>query len=211
VLDNSGIYAIVNRTTGDYYIGSALVLRKRRNSHFHALRQGKHDSVYLQRAWEKYGSGAFYFHPFIVCRREDLIFFEQRAIDALKPRYNMRALAGSNLGAKFSDEAKAKMRAAKLGKKQNPVHVEARAALLRGVKRGPITETHRENLRRAHLGISPANKGKRGPSPPNKGTGLSYAGRNVTEWAAFLKVHPNTIYARIHKMGMSLEEAVRYG
>lgn len=187
------------------------MFRKRRSSHFHALRRGKHDSIYLQRAWLKYGKAAFYFKPFIVCRPQDLIFFEQRAIDTLKPRYNMRSIAGSNLGAKFSDAAKEKMRQAKLGKKQNPVYVEARAAKLRGVKRGPITETHRENLRRSHLGIAPPNKGKRGPSPPNKGTGLQYADRNITEWATFLKIHPNTIYARMHKMGMSLEDAVHYG
>ena len=198
MLTNSGIYAIVNSTTGDCYVGSAVVLHKRRNSHFHALRKGKHDSIYLQRAWAKYGPESFYFKPFIVCRREDLIYFEQRAIDVLKPRYNMRAIAGSNLGAKFSDAAKAKMRAAKLGKKQNPVHVEERAAKLRGIKRGPITESHRENLRRSHLGISPANKGKRGPPPPNKGSGRQYADRNAIEWANILGVNPNMLIRLTH-------------
>ena len=211
MLTSSGIYEIVNNVTGDCYVGSAVSFHKRRNSHFHALRKKKHDSIYLQRAWTKYGAPAFNFKPLFVCRREDLIYFEQRAIDAFKPRYNMRALAGSNLGAKFSDEAKAKMRAAKLGKKQDPECVAVRAAKLRGIKRGPVTEAHRENLRLSHLGIAPPNKGKRGPSPPNKGMGLRYADHNVTEWAIFLKVHPNTLYARINKMGMSLEEAVRYG
>ena len=151
MLEKSGIYAIVNRVTGDYYLGSAFVLRKRRNSHLHALRRGKHDSIYLQRAWVKYGPDAFYFKPFIVCRRQDLIFFEQRAIDALKPRYNMCPRAGNNAGRKFSDAAKAKMRQAKLGKKYSEAHRAAISAATKGKpKPKPSLET-RAKMRASRL------------------------------------------------------------
>ena len=211
MLDNSGIYAIVNSVTGDYYIGSALTLRKRRNSHFHALRKGKHDSIYLQRAWAKYGSEAFYFRPFIVCRPADLIYFEQRAIDALKPRYNMAPKAGNCLGTKRSAEAKAKMRLAKLGKKQDPIDVEARAAKLRGVKRGPLTAEHRAKIQRANKGHTPPNKGKRGPSPPNKGTGHQFQGLTVPQWTVALKLGKNTLYERMRREGLTLQQAVFYG
>lgn len=152
MLNNSGIYAIVNKTTGDYYVGSALVLRKRRSSHFHALRRGKHDSIYLQRAWTKYGPEAFYFRPFIVCRPEDLIFFEQRAIDTLKPRYNMAPNAGSNFGKKFSDAAKEKMRFAKLGRKYSAEHRAAISAGNKGKSKAkPVSAETRAKMRASRL------------------------------------------------------------
>ena len=152
MLDRSGIYGIVNSLTGDFYIGSALVLRKRRNSHFHALRKGKHDSIYLQRAWNKYGEGAFYFKPFIVCRRADLVYYEKRSIDALKPRYNMAPKAGSALGTKRSAEAKEKMRLAKLGKKYSAAHRSAISNGLKGrPKAKPVTEETRTKMRASRL------------------------------------------------------------
>ena len=57
----SGIYAIVHIETGRKYVGSAVNLTKRWNIHRHGLRNKKHHSAALQRAWDKYGEAAFSF------------------------------------------------------------------------------------------------------------------------------------------------------
>lgn len=118
MLAHSGIYQIRNVLDGSLYVGSAVVFAKRRNVHWHLLRKAKHDCIHLQRAWDKYGPDAFVFEPLFVCPRTDLIYFEQRAIDVLQPRYNVARTAGNALGTTKSPEARAKMRAAKLGKKR---------------------------------------------------------------------------------------------
>lgn len=60
-LDRVATYSIKNLVTGDAYVGSTSNWRLRRNSHMHMLRKGKHHSVWLQRAWNKYGQKSFVF------------------------------------------------------------------------------------------------------------------------------------------------------
>ena len=112
---NSGIYRII-APSGGFYIGSAIDLRGRRASHFHLLRHNKHGNRGLQRACAKYGIENLKFEPIIVCRVEDLIFFEQRAIDGLKPRYNSAPVAGSQLGLKHRRSSIAKISRNRRGK-----------------------------------------------------------------------------------------------
>lgn len=47
-LNKSGIYRIINVINNKFYIGSAINLRKRRNTHFEQLNNNKHHSIYLQ-------------------------------------------------------------------------------------------------------------------------------------------------------------------
>jgi group I intron endonuclease len=115
----SGIYKI-SSPSGGFYIGSAVNFSGRRRQHFHLLRFGCHHNIGLQRACKKYGIDALKFEPIIICRREDLIFFEQRAIDVLKPKYNGCFTAGSQLGRKHSEETKAKISANRKGKGLHP-------------------------------------------------------------------------------------------
>lgn len=62
--------------------------------------------------------------------------YEQRALDALMPEYNIRKIAESNIGLKWSDEVKAKMGAPKRGKKRGPISEELRAVLSAQKKEG---------------------------------------------------------------------------
>ena len=55
----SGIYRIVNKVNGKYYIGSSIDIEKRYKRHINELRQGKHHSILLQRAYNKYGEVEF--------------------------------------------------------------------------------------------------------------------------------------------------------
>ena len=57
----TGIYEIINTTTGRRYIGSSINLRCRWYSHSHMLRKGKHGNPILQSSWNKHGESAFVF------------------------------------------------------------------------------------------------------------------------------------------------------
>ena len=117
MLNRSGVYEIVNSANGKRYIGSAKRFRGRFAVHLSGLRNGKHSNRRLQRAWNKYGEDAFLFRPLLACAPNDLIFFEQRAIDAYRPEYNLAPTAGNCLGVKHSAETRAKRSALNAGNK----------------------------------------------------------------------------------------------
>ena len=103
---NSGIYSITNIINGHRYIGSAVDIRHRWVCHRSDLGKGDHHSLYLQRAWTKYGEDAFVFKVLFYCDpiKEIMVdTFEQMAIDQ-KSEYNMAKVAGSSLGIKRTDE-----------------------------------------------------------------------------------------------------------
>lgn len=103
---NTGIYQITNLQNGKCYVGSAASFTKRWKEHVRQLSNGNHHSTVMQRAWNKYGEAAFEFKKLLVCAKADLIWYEQRAIDVLKPAYNICKVAGSVLGYRHTDEAK---------------------------------------------------------------------------------------------------------
>ena len=106
---NAGIYEIVNLTTGHRYIGSAVNFKRRWYMHRWQLKRGEHRNSHLQATWDKHGDGQFSFRKLLVCDRNNLVMYEQIAIDACAPEYNKCKVAASTLGFKFTDEAKAKM------------------------------------------------------------------------------------------------------
>ena len=121
---NTGVYEICNAANGKRYVGSAADFRKRRVMHLSVLRRGKHHSVVLQRAWDKYGEAAFSFNLLLACSRKDLVFYEQRCMDGLSSEYNIAKVAGSSLGLVLSPEHRAKISAAGIERMRSP---EARA------------------------------------------------------------------------------------
>lgn len=119
---SAGIYIIENRVDGRFYIGSAVNLVARERKHRNDLRRGVHCNHHLQTAWHKDGEDALAFRTLLVCDREHLLFYEQRAIDGYQAAvrgYNIHPTAGSFLGfvrGPFSEEHKAKLRAARKGR-----------------------------------------------------------------------------------------------
>lgn len=87
--NNSGIYKISNLINKKIYIGSSCNLQKRKTSHFNNLLKNKHHSMYLQRAYNKYGKDSFIFEVIEFCTKESLKNREQFYIDNLKPEYNI--------------------------------------------------------------------------------------------------------------------------
>lgn len=126
----SGIYEVRNTVNGKAYVGSATTFRKRFNLHRRLLDRGEHHARPLQRAWKKYGPGAFVFE--VLERVADLSILierEQHWLDrrlAAKTAYNMAKVAGSRLGMTSSPVTRARISAAKKGK---PLSAEARAKL----------------------------------------------------------------------------------
>lgn len=105
----SGIYSIEHVASGRRYVGSAANIDKRWKEHRRQLARGVHHSRFLQRAWDKHGDHGFRFSVVLFCDRHNLLWYEQALIDAWRPEYNSAPTAGSQLGLKMSDEAKAKM------------------------------------------------------------------------------------------------------
>ena len=81
---NCGVYQIENTVNGKRYVGSSNQIERRFYLHKWDLKRGKHHSITLQRAWDKYGEESFCFKPIIYCSVDDLHFYEQRCIDKMQ-------------------------------------------------------------------------------------------------------------------------------
>lgn len=138
----SGVYTIRNTVNGREYVGSAVAFRYRWNKHRSELSRGVHSNIKLQRAWAKYGPSAFTFSPLLICARRDLLFYEQRALDALAPFYNIARKAGNLLGLKrppFTPEHKAKLKASHIGRTYTKRSPEQRAGMRQAQKGRPAS------------------------------------------------------------------------
>jgi group I intron endonuclease len=127
-MKRAGIYRIQHIATGNQYIGSSVNVDRRLSDHRGYLRRGKHHSIYLQRAWNKYGEDSFIFEFLwaVDPEKDALIFEEQMAFNHIRCDFNMLKVAGSNLGKKTSEETKLKLSIAGRGR---IVSSEARAKL----------------------------------------------------------------------------------
>lgn len=144
-LSQTGIYAIVHRESGKVYIGSAgNSFRQRWQQHKHQLRKGRHHSILLQRAWNKYSEFAFDFKILEIVPKDEwldnqyLTDVEQTWLDstqAYDPEkgYNICPTAGSNLGVKLSEEARRNISESRKGEKH---HQWGK----------PLSEEHRQNI-----------------------------------------------------------------
>lgn len=57
----NGLYKIVNKSNGKFYVGRSINIEKRFARHLKELNGNKHHCIFLQRAWNKYGSNKFEF------------------------------------------------------------------------------------------------------------------------------------------------------
>lgn len=96
----AGIYIIENTMTGACYVGSSYNVKKRWKEHRGHLRRNTHHSRFMQNVWNKYGEQVLQFRVAVICAVKDLMFYEQRIIDGLNPKYNSAKVAGSCLGVK---------------------------------------------------------------------------------------------------------------
>lgn len=77
-----GVYAITNTTNGHFYVGSSSRVGRRAWTHLNHLRKGRHHSVSLQRAFDKYGEDALAHSLVMHCTTpEEAVQVEQRFLD----------------------------------------------------------------------------------------------------------------------------------
>jgi group I intron endonuclease len=153
-----GIYKIENLANGKVYIGSSARIGARWVMHRSQLRNKKHHSITLQRAWDKYGEAMFVFEIIEhVPEVADLFESESRHIRlnrSAEPNfgYNLCPVAGSTLGIKLgphSADHRSKISAAQKGKIISEESRNKLSATLKGRTIGPVW---RENMRKAMLG-----------------------------------------------------------
>ena len=139
----SGIYQILNIINGKFYIGSAIYIRHRWQTHLWRLNKGIHQNKHLQASWNKYGAFAFEFQILEYCSKAELIEREQLWLDwtrACEVGYNIRIVANSNSGVKRSQETKDRQRLAMAGFR----HSEATIAKMRIVQSNRSEQTKRK-------------------------------------------------------------------
>lgn len=105
------IYKIENIITKDCYIGSETNDNSRWRQHISRLRRNCHHSIYLQRAFNKYGEINFLFSLIEtgINDNKDLLEREQYYIDSEKSKYNMCRIAGNTSGILKTKEQKDKL------------------------------------------------------------------------------------------------------
>lgn len=70
-IDICGIYKLVNKVTGQCYVGQSQRAQKRIKEHFRLLRKGCHPNQHLQNAYNKYGADNFYGAIEVECETPD--------------------------------------------------------------------------------------------------------------------------------------------
>jgi group I intron endonuclease len=134
----TGVYSITNTVNGNKYVGSSVNIYRRWDRHRLELRQRKHKNLILQRAWDKYGEGAFVFDVLRITSALDLIKNEQHFIDSLRPKYNISPTAGNRLGCRHAEETKQKIRMSHIGL--------------------TLSDETREKLKNSHIGNRPTDE-----------------------------------------------------
>lgn len=74
---NTGIYAILNKINGKFYVGSSVDIQQRWYSHQSDIRKSQHHAAALQRAINKYGVDAFEYKILLYCDTDMLLHYEQ--------------------------------------------------------------------------------------------------------------------------------------
>lgn len=167
-----GVYCIEHIYTGRFYIGSSKKIRGRFAHHRWSLRNGRHDSEKLQKAWTSFGEAAFRFRTLIVCQEADLSLYERLAISAFGAAslgFNTYANA-TPIGHTHGSEVGQKISASLTGRRHRPETIEKMRAWKRpqelkerisASNRGrEKTPEHRQKLAAALVGR------KRGPQSP---------------------------------------------
>lgn len=135
----SGIYAIIHRDSGRWYVGQSGDIGDRWRRHMQSLNKGGHHSPHLQRVWTKYGSDAFDFETLILAPVHLLNDLEQAYLDDPETsHFNVARDAQAVMrGRTHSPEARAKIGAAGRGRPVSDETLAKRSAALRGLKRTP--------------------------------------------------------------------------
>ena len=113
--NKAGIYQLINKITGDFYIGQSSNLSARFVKYY-SLSYLNSNNFIISRALLKYGYSNFSIKILEYCDKSVLLKREQYYLDELNPIYNILKKAGSSLGFKHSAESNLKKSQALKGK-----------------------------------------------------------------------------------------------
>jgi len=170
---NSGIYIIRNEVNKKFYLGSTINFNSREMSHYHDLKNNKHHSIKLQRAWNKYGEKNFKFYIFFRCAISVLKDVEQFYLDLYKPYihgYNVSNSSRGYLG-ELPKQIKKKIGKSLKGKKLSE---ETKKKISEGNKGKIVSDKTRRK-------ISEANKGKKHSEETKQKISEANKGKKITE------------------------------
>lgn len=229
----SGIYTITS-PSGRLYIGSAVNFSHRWRVHLYNLRRKQHHSPALQNAYDKYGEPGLVFRKLLICAPADLLFYEQRAIDAYASSrlYNVSPVAGSQLGFRHSDATKAAYAAARKGRGPQ-LSVETRRKIANARRGKKLSVQARANQSAAQKGrpksaahvakVAAANRGQKRsaavcramseqranrPCGPNA-SGFVGVSRKGDKWQARASQEGRRVYLGYYPTAETAAEAVR--
>lgn len=189
---NIGIYQIVNFVNGMRYIGSSSNLKNRLCEHKRQLNKNCHTNKFLQNASNKYGINNFKFEILLYCSKEDLIFYEQRAIDAydFNTLYNIRIKAESNQGLKASDETRKKL---STERKTRKLSSETRKKISESHKGKILSDETKRKLSEINTGEKHPKFGKPHSKETKKKIGDSHRGEKCYLYGKFGKDNRSSI------------------
>lgn len=150
----SGIYAIIHRDSGRWYVGQSVNVNRRWNEHRSLLIRGEHINRHLQYSWNKYGEDAFDFDILIVapvCTLDDI---EQAYLDDPETsHFNMARDAVSPMrGRRFSEESRAKISEAQTGRRHSEETRAKISASNKGKNHGPMSDETRAKISASNSG-----------------------------------------------------------
>lgn len=165
-----GIYKILNRINGKYYIGGSVNIILRWSRHKNDLNKNKHPNTKLQNAWNKYGEENFKFEVL------ELIDDKQKLKDIEQNWLNVSNCCKDEIGYNLSNNSTGyslnnNYRIGKLHTEETKIKM-SQARKGKAIKYTPriYTETHKKNISEGQKGkivtqetkdkISKGNKGK---------------------------------------------------
>jgi group I intron endonuclease len=208
----SGVYRIVCAVSGAVYIGSSVNMPKRFSIHIFHLKRGTHPNLRLQRAWLKYGEGAFRFDvlELVSPDKTSLLRAEQCHLDAAfatEDCMNVLPTAGSALGVKRSPEHRAAISAANKGRKMNEEQKARLSKAKKGRKLAPeLLQKMLDGMRRFRAEHpSPYANFRRGANHPRLGKKHTDETRKVMSAGQRNMSDANRARIQIGRWGLDLE------
>jgi group I intron endonuclease len=110
--NSAGVYKLQSKSYPErIYIGSGVILIKRKREHFCKLKKNQHENPMLQNHVNKYGVTDLLFRVLEYCDKEECLIREQYYLDLLKPYFNISKFAASPMkGRKHSKDVVENMR-----------------------------------------------------------------------------------------------------
>lgn len=209
---------IQNLVNGKSYVGRAVNIRKRWIQHKWHLRHGRHHSLPLQKAWNKYGEASFKFIPILIgvsdegslCNAENYYINSYGSMVSING-YNLAPSSGTNRGVKYSEKSRKKMSASQAGRTLSQEHREKISKTLTGTK---FTQERLENRKKVKR-----TWGKTSEQIENikniqraKGKNEEYEAfgkiQHLRDWAKEYSINHATLSNRVKRGKCSLEDAL---